>query len=127
MIGKPQIPRCFKYKTSHTYYMNQDNAWVDELRFRRWINNFNCRLIHFIPKIQQKTKKPITLLCDNAPGHLQLDSSRYNVTLWFFPPRVTCVHQPMDQGIIAAAKKIYKSLLVEKLAIALPRLETLKK
>lgn len=37
------------------------------------------------------------------------------VTVFYFPPNVTSIFQPLDQGIISAFKTKYKSCVLEKL------------
>jgi hypothetical protein len=75
-------------------------------------------------KRSQQLKRKTLLLMDNAPTHLMAGKDKldmegfvaYKVNRWltvlFFPPNVTSIVQPMDQGIIAAFKARYKAKLL---------------
>lgn len=59
------------------------------------------------------------LLLDNVPSHpseealLKSDDGKIFVT--YLPPNVTALIQPMDQGVIAGLKKVYKTSVLRKL------------
>lgn len=58
------------------------------------------------------------LLLDNAPSHpsealLKSDDGKIFVT--YLPPNVTALIQPIDQGVIAGLKKVYKTSVLRKL------------
>jgi len=59
------------------------------------------------------------LIFDNAPAHLDLKFPD-DIVLMLLPPNVTCVHQPMDQGIISAFKRIYKTAILDTVDSLLP-------
>lgn len=46
--------------------------------------------------------------------------------VFIFPPNVTALYQPLDQGIIAALKTGYKSRLLEKLVEVVGNFEQLQ-
>jgi hypothetical protein len=71
--------------------------WFDEMFYR---------------EVRRRTRRPVLLLLDNAPGHGQ-EFTRENVAVKFLPPNVTAWKQPMDMGIIAALKKRYKFLILK--------------
>ena len=48
------------------------------------------------------------LLLDNAPSHSTTGLELSNVRVCFLPPNTTSRLQPMDQGIIAAFKKMFR-------------------
>jgi hypothetical protein len=50
------------------------------------------------------------VVTDEEEGFKQLKLS--HVTMLFLPPNVTSVVQPLDQGVIAALKKRYKTMLL---------------
>lgn len=58
------------------------------------------------------------LLLDNAPSHPSralLKSDDGKIFVKYLPPNVTALIQPMDQGVIAGLKKIYKTSVLRKL------------
>ena len=82
LVGKAANPACLKKKglsianLGVNYYHNA-KGWNREL---------------------YKQKRKITLLVDNAPGHIADDYD--NIELVFLPPNTTSKLQPLDQGII---------------------------
>ena len=70
----------------------------------------------FLPKIGAWTTQPVVLVIDGFSGHDEncIDPHQ-QVKVFKFPPNVTALYQPLDQGIIAALKMGYKSRLLEKL------------
>jgi hypothetical protein len=70
--------------------------------FERWLCSFNT-------KMKDEGRK-ILLPFDNAPVH-PFDASYTNVELLYFPPSVTSMIQPLDQGVIKSFKSLYKKKL----------------
>ena len=76
----------------------------------------------FIPLVRkhlesQNLRQKAVLLIDNAPPHpeeLELKSKDGNIFAHFFPPNVTALIQPMDQGVIASIKKKCRTKLLQK-------------
>ena len=57
-------------------------------------------------------------MLDNAPLHPdveQLKSADGNIFVAYFPPNVTCIAQPMDQGVIETMKRLYINDLILQL------------
>lgn len=110
ILHRSQNPRALKNipKTSLPFiYKWNTKAWVTLVVFDDWFKNY------FIPEIKEYCRNKnipfkILLLIDNAPGHpTDLDKYNENVKVVFLPPNTTPLIQPMDQGAIAAFKKIY--------------------
>ncbi|XP_066259864.1 tigger transposable element-derived protein 4-like [Euwallacea similis] len=103
--GKFQNPRCFKNINSLPidYYWN-DKAWMTSSIFTDYFKKWDQELL------KEKTK--IFWLVDNCPAHP--DVKLHNIKL-FFPPNVTSVLQPMDQGVILNLKQIYRKQTLMKL------------
>lgn len=62
----------------------------------------------------------ILLILDNAPSHVaadELNAVNKDIVVMYLPPNVTALIQPMDQGVIEAAKKIYKRSLARRLLL----------
>jgi hypothetical protein len=60
--------------------------------------------------MQARMQWTMGVVTDEEEGFKQLKLS--HVTMLFLPPNVTSVVQPLDQGIIAAFKKRYKTMLL---------------
>ena len=78
---------------------------MDTTVFMKWFDETFCH------EVWRRTRRPVLLLLDNAPGHTK-EFTRANITVKFFPPNVTAWKQPIDMGIIAALKKRYKFLIL---------------
>ncbi|XP_045464221.1 jerky protein homolog-like [Harmonia axyridis] len=119
VIGKSKNPRAFKnVKTLPVDYYNQKAAWMDRVIFKKWFFE------KFIPQVgdylQENNLPPkAVLLLDNAPSHPdveQLKSADGNIFAAYFPPNVTSIAQPMDQGVIETMKRLYrKDLMLQML------------
>ena len=108
MIGKAAKPRCFRVRQSPIPYNNQSNAWNDSKLTKWWFRDV------FLSQIRKQTSRQVVLLADNFGSLNTDDPALQNLQVkWFLlPPNSTAVHQPMDQGIIAALKANYKSKLL---------------
>lgn len=63
----------------------------------------------FLTFIRRTTSKPVILLMNNCGPHgSDLTDPKGQVTIRPLPPNCTAVHQPMDQGVIAAWKANYR-------------------
>lgn len=114
IIGKAKKPRCFEDNPCSLTYFQQANAWADTATFRKWW------LQVFLPHIRRTTHRPVLLLMDGCSSHEDLQDDKAQVTVMVYPPNCTSVHQPMDQGIIAATKVLYRRELLDvKLSIML--------
>ena len=69
----------------------------------------------------------VALMIDGFSGHDEncIDPHQ-QVKVFKFPPNVTALYQPLDQGIIAALKTGYKSRLLEKLVEVVGNFEQLQ-
>lgn len=108
IIGSAVKPRCFRNSPPCLPYFHQRNAWNDCINYQRWWNEI------FLPSIRQFTSQLVALLLDGFSGHCE-NSTDPQVTVFMFPPNVTSVFQPLDQGIIAAFKAGYKSRLLSRM------------
>ncbi|XP_054630194.1 tigger transposable element-derived protein 4-like isoform X2 [Dunckerocampus dactyliophorus] len=97
VIGKAIKPRCFgkiDRKDLPVDYHANKKAWMTSNLFEMFMRNLN-------KKMQRQSRK-IVMLLDDAPCHPHLQLS--NIKLVFVPLNTTSITQPMDQGIIQAAK-----------------------
>ncbi|CAB1099057.1 unnamed protein product [Ectocarpus sp. CCAP 1310/34] len=107
IIGRAKEPRCFKSAPSPLKYYSQTNAWSDSATFLKWW------LQVFLPFVRRFTHEPVLLLMDGCASHGDLVDDRGQVTVKFYPPKCTSVHQPMDLGIIAKTKVVFRKELLD--------------
>lgn len=120
VVGKSKNPRAFKNVNLQYLpvdYYNQKAAWMDRVIFRKWFFE------KFIPQVKtylaaNNLPPKALLLLDNAPAHPDaeiLKSEDGNIFVAYFPPNVTSVAQPMDQGVIETMKRFYRKDLMLQL------------
>jgi len=64
---------------------------------------------------------------DNCAGHdPECVDPLGQVEIFFFPPNVTSVYQPLDQGIISVMKTMYKREVINRLIIAYDQSDALR-
>jgi len=92
---------------------------MDSKLFLNWFEN---DFIKNVKKWRQDNHKigKVLLLLDNAPPHpsaevLNLIDPDYQVI--FFPPNVTYLIQPMDQGVIEKFKRMYRKQMLRRLLL----------
>ena len=116
IVGKSKKPECFKLMPDHKppmYYTYQKKSWYDGATTVKWVSELfaeHVRKIH-------GPDTHVILLLDNCPAHkvnLQGVNGKY-IHVLFFPPNLTCWHQPADMGIIHSLKTGYKGNLLETL------------
>ena len=66
------------------------------------------------------------LLVDGCLSHSDLVDDRGQVTVMKYPPNCTSIHQPMDQGIIAATELNYRKELHDVKVSTMRVAETLR-
>ena len=74
--------------------------------FKEWLETVNERM--------KRENSKIILILDNAPVH-PIDIELSNVELLYYPPNVTSIIQPLDQGIIRSFKSNYRQKMVIKM------------
>lgn len=121
LIGKSKKPRCFKNVTClPIIYRAQKSSWMTSDIFLDWYSNTFIPEVKKFRESQGKTGK-VMLIIDNAPTHPDIDrlnSIDNNFTVMFLPPNVTALLQPMDQGVIAKMKKMYRKEVLRRLLLA---------
>ena len=112
VIGKFKNPRCFKNVTNMpVHYYAQKNAWMDRYIFKQWLEAFDKKIT--------KQRRNVLLFYDNVGSHIIDDVSLRSTTIVTLPPNTTSRLQPMDQGIIEACKKRYRSRLLQRVVVDL--------
>lgn len=116
LIGKFKNPRAFKNININllpTIYRNQKSAWMDRGIFKQWFFEEFVPITEEFLKSQKLPRKAILLL-DNAPSHP--DTSELcsgEIKAIFFPPNVTSLIQPLDQGVFETIKRNYRRRLLQ--------------
>lgn len=107
VIGKSKNPRCFKnVKKLPVQYEANKKAWMTSEIFENWLLALDKKYC--------KKKRTILLFIDNCTAHNSIPLMA-NVKVVFFPPNMTSVLQPMDQGVIKNFKHFYRRLVVQKI------------
>jgi hypothetical protein len=108
-IGKSKNPRCFKKinrKLLRIEYRYNKTKWMTGIimeEYLQWLDN----------KMRGANRK-VLLLLDNFSGHelgVELVGGKQglsNIRVEWLPPNTTSHWQPLDQGIIASFKTIYR-------------------
>ncbi|XP_045035833.1 jerky protein homolog-like [Daphnia magna] len=121
IVGSAVKPHCFRDSPCPVPYINQKNAWVDSLVYRQWWEHI------FLPAVRDWTDEPVALVMDNFSGHdVSCEDPTGQVSVFFFPPNSTSVHQPLDQGIISAVKIDYKKRMLSKFIEAYDDIERIQ-
>lgn len=107
MIGKSAKPRCFKsVKSLPVIYEANRKAWMTAALFEKWLLNLDKKF--------GREKRKILLFIDNCTAHNNLPSLKW-IKVEYFPPNMTSVVQPMDQGVIKNLKHFYRRQVVIKI------------
>ncbi len=71
--------------------------------FQKWIT-------WWYSEVRKATQDDILLIMDNCGGH-ECDMELTGLRIEFLPPNTTALYQPLDLGLIAYSKILYRSLL----------------
>ncbi|XP_051170921.1 tigger transposable element-derived protein 6-like [Leptopilina boulardi] len=105
IIGKSKKPRCFKgVKTLPVDYNSNSKAWMTRNIFTEWLHKVNNNM--------KKKKTKILLFVDNCAAHSKLPKLTH-VKIVFLPAHTTSQLQPLDQGVIHAFKRHYRTEVVK--------------
>lgn len=122
IIGSAKKPRCFTRNPPCLPYYNQKNAWNDTVIYNKWWNEI------LLPTVRKHTKDPVALVLDGFSGHDDLCSDPVGqVKVFKFPPNLTSIYQPLDQGLIAALKAGYKCRVLARLVETAEKYDELQK
>lgn len=117
LIGTAKRPHCFKNSPPCI----PKNAWNDHECYGLWWKSV------FLPQIRQWTKEKVAPLIDGFSGHDDTCSDPLDqVAVYKFPPNVTSVYQPLDQGVIYILKAHYKAKLLASFFDTAPNFESLQ-
>jgi hypothetical protein len=71
---------------------------------------FNNRYLERVNLQMESQGRRILLLCDNASSHKHDPTRTPNLEVFYLPPNLTSLIQPMDAGIIRTFKSNYRRL-----------------
>lgn len=117
VIGKSENPRCFKNVNKRSLgidYLWNRKCWMTAAIFTTWLQKLNNKM-----RIQGRE---ILLLLDNCSAHPKIELS--NVKLAFLPPNTTSKLQPLDSGIIAQVKALYRKRMLRHLLVEMDESST---
>ncbi|XP_053956218.1 tigger transposable element-derived protein 4-like [Anastrepha ludens] len=106
VIGKAKNPRCFKgIKSLGVDYEFNKKAWMTSEIFTKWI-------VKLDKKFCDQNRK-VLFFVDNCTAHPKdVRDKLRNIHLAYFPPNMTSLLQPMDQGIIYNMKQHYRKRIL---------------
>ncbi|XP_015429410.1 PREDICTED: jerky protein homolog-like [Dufourea novaeangliae] len=110
LIGKSKKPRALKNLATHLLpakYTHETNTWMSAAIFESWFKgDFVPEVVNFL-KSKNLPQKAILLL-ENVSSHPLISELKVGeIRAIFFPPNVTSLIQPLDQGIIEDMKNRY--------------------
>ncbi|KAI7340379.1 hypothetical protein KC315_g724 [Hortaea werneckii] len=120
IIGQYQKPTCFRAariepERLDCIYRWNKKAWMTAEIFTEWLRWFD----------RQMTGRKVVLLLDNFSAHIAAYNELsalpegyrlQNTEVVWLPPNLTSKTQPLDQGIIASFKAIYKRCWIRFIA-----------
>lgn len=113
VVGKHDQPDCFNnIHALPVFYKGQKAASMDSELILQWYQDIFLREIE---QYHESDSKQCLLLLDNAPCQVsieQFNSISKQCQVIFLPPNMKSLVQPVNQGIIAKCKQIYKSNLL---------------
>ena len=120
-VGRAKNPRCFAGKTRPQFYTHNKKAWFNKTTTKWWFRDvFAPYFIDNVRSLPGKGEINAIVILDGCSAHN--DIQQYldaNGLGWIhvitLPPNVTSHFQPMDQGVIAWLKKMYKYDLIKLL------------
>lgn len=119
VIGKSKTPRCFRgVKSLEVDYTFNKKAWMTTDIFTDWVKKLDKQIT--------RQNRKIVLFIDNCTAHPQdINSVLNNVKVVFFPPNVTSILQPMDQGVIKNLKLHYRKRILKKITTIVENNQTI--
>ena len=128
IVGKAQRPRAIKdiMHSLPVHYYAQGKAWFTAAILKSYLfdHAFNeiRRFQEDVLKIHPQRVRAVILM-DHCPAHpdeesLMTEDGR--IRCIFLPKNTTSLIQPMDQGIIYACKRLYRSNFLKDVLVVLP-------
>ncbi|XP_017793838.1 PREDICTED: tigger transposable element-derived protein 2-like [Habropoda laboriosa] len=116
IVYKYHSPRALKHVLHRlpVIFKAQKNAWVDEQIFVSWFENYFEPSVR-VHQLKNGTVGKVILLLDNCAAHRVPEDLKHqeDFKIIYLPPNTTSILQPMDQGIIAKTKKLYRKHMLQ--------------
>lgn len=111
IIGKALKPRCFRNARlpNGVIYRANRAAWMTATLFEEYVRAIDNKMA--------KKNRKVLFIVDNCPGQGKIENLEA-VTVEFLPANMTSVLQPMDQGVIEVARKIYRKSLLHRILLS---------
>ncbi|XP_053987627.1 jerky protein homolog-like [Hylaeus volcanicus] len=116
-IHKYATPKALKHcrHCLPVVYQTEQNGYINEVLFNDWYTN------HFKPSVRQHQLHQgragkVLLLVDNCRGHTLAEKAREDPQFkqLYLPSNTAALIQPMDQGITAKCKQIFRHKLLRR-------------
>lgn len=112
-IGHSEKPRCLKnipHSQLPVSYFHNRKAWMTSEIWQKILVNWDRKLT--------KQGRRVLLFADNVSSHKFKDNVALNsINIQYFPPNMTSILQPLDQGIIRSLKIGYRNELLKRFII----------
>ncbi|XP_037527773.1 tigger transposable element-derived protein 6-like [Rhipicephalus sanguineus] len=112
VIGRSKKPTCFKNQHIPVRYRSNKKAWMTRQLFEEWLLE--------VDGIMEGQGRKVVLLLDNCSAHA-VSPKLTSIELMFLPPNTTAGLQPLDAGIIANFKALYRRRVLEWLILVIDR------
>lgn len=112
VIGRSKKPVCFRNQHIPVHYRSNKKAWMTRVLFEEW-------LLEMDSVIESQGRK-VVLLLDNCSAH-NVSPKLTSIELMFLPPNTTAGLQPLDAGVIANFKALYRRRMLEWLVLTIDR------
>lgn len=116
-IGKAAKPRCFKDFENPLDYNFSKSAWMTAAIFKQWFHHSFVKQVKQF-SLQHSLPAKAMLIVDNCTAHIStepIQTEDGNIFVYYLPPNVTSLIQPMDQCPIKIIKLNYRSNLMHKI------------
>ena len=134
VVGKAKNPRPLRGMMNRlpVIYLHSKKAWFTQELFKQWyFENFVPEVIRYQTedlKIPHDEVKALLLL-DNAPAHpsdKSLVAHNGRIRVLYLPANTTSIIQPMDQGVIVSAKRMYRKRFLNEVMVVLEEEEDIE-
>ncbi|KAH7977575.1 hypothetical protein HPB49_002552 [Dermacentor silvarum] len=118
VIRKSARPGCFeKQECLPVTYKSNKKTWMMQDMFTSWLCKFDEDMV--------AEKQQVTLILDNCTAY-NIKPKLTAVELKFLPTNTTAKCQPLDQGVIATVKALYKKCICERVLLSMQQQQPLK-
>ena len=125
VVGKAKQPRCLRgvMDSLPVHYDYSAKSWFNARIFKNWFHNHAVpEIVRYQTEVMKVSRDRVCalILLDNAPAHpssSELVAEHGRIRVKFLPAKTTSLIQPMDQGIIASFKRLYRRRFLEEVMV----------